>query len=41
MRNKLVAASRADFKLLILLMVGSSTPACRLSITSPFKRSNP
>lgn len=39
--NKLVAASSALFKLLIFEMVGSRTPACRLSRTSPLMRSRP
>lgn len=39
--NKLVAASKALFKLLILLIVGSSTPAWRLSLTWPLIRSSP
>lgn len=40
-RSKDVAASNALFKLRILLIVGSSTPADRLSLSAPSKRSNP
>ena len=40
-RNSDVHASRALFKLLILLTVGSSTPAFALSRTTPFSRSRP
>ena len=39
--SKLVAASSALFKLLIFEIVGSRTPACRLSLTSPLIKSSP
>lgn len=39
--NNAVLASNALLKLLILLVLGSSTPALMLSRTSPFARSRP
>lgn len=41
MRKMVMAASVANFRLLVLTIVGSYTPACLLSLGFPFTRSKP
>lgn len=41
MRRIVMAASVANFRLLVLTIVGSYTPACLLSLGFPFTRSKP